>query len=230
MGSTEICEACERSGPGVRKDLFGPGVALCGPCRTLRSIGDLVSSDSLGEDDRLLMWTHLRGVEDNFKRFESARREENQQAERVLQGNRTPDPVTTKSKAPSPAISNSWQSQGVERTEAAAPKKQSQEEDYSYTEESSEEEIATVDHSLEDSFARSIPPTEGRGKPPPPPAPRRKSGTEAVVPAFTGIERGKRIGGGQKRKIWLQSKIEERRAAKAAKRANEPRSACSIQT
>ena len=104
-------------------------------------------------------------MEDNFKHIER-RGKINKQS---VQGNRTPDFEVLVPRA---------------RLFVAKPKsrkKQTQQPhggDYNYTEGSSGEKIAAVDHFVEDCFARSMQSIQGETKPLSPPAPRR---TNAVV-------------------------------------------------
>ena len=201
--STSSCHNCRKWHIGLRSDFSG-GPALCGPCRDLKSIGNLIGSEAFIEEDGPAIWKSIIGLEDHLRDLQRQRRKEEEEEERV----REEETERAKNER-----EEGKEKQGLNNTSAAEPVSS---DEYTYTD-GSEEETAGKDCPVDESSLPGVSPKAALKRPPSPPAPRRESKAKGQTkPADK--TKPRRAGGGQKRKEWLKKKIEDRRDQKARRR------------
>ena len=197
------CHICRRWLLGLRSDITG-GQTICGPCRDLRSIGNLIASESFIEEDGPVIWQSIIGLEDHLRNLERQRRIEEAALPRQEGEKDTKKDQQSRDTVPE------------ERSSPQDPVEEDSDE-YTYSYGSEEEAKETKGDSSEEGPLPGVSPKVAVRRPPSPPAPRKSVRSEKEDRTEQRAKKH-RAGGGKKRKLWLQRKIDKRREEKAQKR------------
>ena len=196
MDAPDLCGSCRRWALGLRRDFLGASAVSCGICRSIRDIHEKIQNPIYTEEDGRVIWNHLSQLSTFLLDLERLRAKKRGFEEQNDIGIRT-----------------TGETDVALQTTSAKVRPTAPADDYSYySEEGEEEEERSQDNPVD------IPVLPTPRQPPRPPSPPERLPNNTGSRLTKSGRKKKRTGGGQKRKDWLKSKIQQRRVYKANRR------------